>query len=195
MRPTKVAIYTRVSTADQSADLQLEDLRNYCKARDWRIVDTYSDTISGATRSRPELDRMMEDARHHMFDVVLVWKFDRFARSLTHLVTALEEFEHLKIQFISLKDGVDLGSASGRLMFQIVGAMAEFERSLIQERVRAGINTARNKGVRLGRPQVYVPIGKVDTARKLGASWETIAVDLKLPATTVRRAAKKAGVV
>jgi DNA invertase Pin-like site-specific DNA recombinase len=188
MKPIKVAIYTRVSTSEQSADLQLIDLTNYCRGRDWMVFGTYTDTISGATRSRPELNRLMDDARLKLFDVVLVWKFDRFARSLTHLVLALEEFEKLNIQFISLKDQVDLKSASGRLMFQIIGAMAEFERSLIRERVKAGIKSAQSKGVRVGRPRVFVPILKVEDARKRGLSWRAIAKELRLPASTVKRA-------
>lgn len=191
---SKVAIYTRVSTNNQSDDLQLERLKQYCSARGWQIFDIYRDKASGAKRSRPELDRMMQEASDHRFDTVLVWKFDRFARSLSHLIQALEIFESLKIRFISLSDNVDLSTASGRLMFQIVGAMAEFERSLIKERVIAGIGTARKKGVKLGRPRRFVRVSEIESLRKQSKSWSEISREMKVPLTTVKRAARIAGV-
>jgi DNA invertase Pin-like site-specific DNA recombinase len=156
---TRVAIYARVSTANhgQDAGLQTQDLRQFADARGWQLADEYVDAgVSGAKDSRPELNRLMADAKRRRFDVVLVWKLDRFGRSLRHLVNALAEFESLGIAFVSLSDNLDLSTPSGRLMFNIIGAMVEFERALIQERVRAGMRNARAKGHRIGRPRVSV---------------------------------------
>ena len=130
------------------------ELRQFAEARGWKLADEYVDHgVSGSKDSRPELNRLMADAKRRRFDVVLVWKLDRFGRSLRHLVNALAEFESLGIAFVSLSDNLDLSTASGRLMFHIIGAMAEFERALIQERVKAGIRNARAKGRRIGRPR------------------------------------------
>jgi len=152
---TKAAIYARVSTAHNGQDptMQTRELEEYCERRDWEVAGCYVDTgVSGAKDSRPELDRLMFDAHQRRFDAILVWKLDRFGRSLRHLVNALAEFESLGISFVSLRDNLDLSTPSGRLMFQIIGAMAEFERSLIVERVKAGMRNARAKGKRIGRP-------------------------------------------
>jgi DNA invertase Pin-like site-specific DNA recombinase len=133
--------------------MQTRELQEYCKRRGWQVTDCYVDTgVSGAKESRPELNRLMTDAHHCRFDAVLVWKIDRFGRSLRHLVNALAEFEALGIAFVSLRDNLDLSTPSGRLMFQIIGAMAEFERSLIVERVKAGMRNAKSNGKRVGRP-------------------------------------------
>jgi DNA invertase Pin-like site-specific DNA recombinase len=155
MKQLRCVFYVRISTnnGQQNPEVQLNDLRPFAESRGWQLVGEYIDRVSGSKESRPELNRLMADAKQRKFDVVCVWKLDRFARSLKHLVVALAEFESLGVQFVSLKDNLDLTTASGRLMFQIIGAMAEFERSLIQERVRAGLRNARAKGKRLGRPQ------------------------------------------
>ena len=148
---TKAAIYARVSTAHNGQDpaMQTRELEEYCQRRGWEIAGCYVDNgIAGSKESRPELDRLMTDAHQRRFDGVLVWKLDRFGRSLRHLVNALAEFESLGISFVSLRDNLDLSTPSGRLMFQIIGAMAEFERSLIVERVKAGMRNARAKGMR-----------------------------------------------
>ena len=129
----------------------------------------------------------MADARRRRFDAVLVWKLDRFARSLKHLVNALAEFESLGVAFISLRDNLDLSTPAGRLMFQIVGAMAEFERALIQERVKAGLENARNKGKRLGRPPSRVDAVKVAQLRESGASWREISREMRIPLGTLHR--------
>jgi len=140
--------------------MQLAELREYAGRRGWQIVEEFTDQgISGCKESRPALNRLMSDACRRRFDAVLVWKIDRFGRSLKHLVNALAELAALGVAFISLRDNLDLSTPSGRLMFQIIGAMAEFERALIQERVRAGIRNARAKGRRLGRPRVIVDNG------------------------------------
>jgi len=157
MKQIRVAFYVRVSTSNghQNPEVQLNDMRPFAESREWHQVGDYIDQgVSGSKDSRPALNRLMADAKQRKFDVILVWKLDRFARSLKHLVVSLAEFESLGVQFVSLKDNLDLTTASGRLMFQIIGAMAEFERSLIQERVRAGLRNARAKGKRLGRPEV-----------------------------------------
>ena len=152
---TKAAIYARVSTTHNGQDpaMQTRELEEYCERRGWQIFGEYIDAgVSGTKDSRPELNRLMADAHQRRFDAVLVWKLDRFGRSLRHLVNALAEFEALGVAFVSLRDNLDLSTPSGRLMFQIVGAMAEFERSLIVERVKAGMRNARAKGKRIGRP-------------------------------------------
>ena len=154
-RVPQIAIYARVSTANNGQDptMQTRELEEYCQRRGWGIAGTYVDAgVSGAKDSRPELNRLMADAHHRRFSAVLVWKLDRFGRSLRHLVNALAEFEALGVAFISLKDNLDLSTPAGRLMFQIIGAMAEFERSLIVERVKAGMRNAKAKGKRIGRP-------------------------------------------
>jgi DNA invertase Pin-like site-specific DNA recombinase len=151
----RAGLYARVSPVNHGQDpmLQVRELKEYCVRRGWQITGCYIDAgISGSKESRPELDRLMADAHQRRFDAVLVWKLDRFGRSLRHLVSALAEFESLGISFVSLRDNLDLSTPSGRLMFQIIGAMAEFERSLIVERVKAGMRNARAKGKAIGRP-------------------------------------------
>ena len=146
--PKRIALYARVSTSNgqQDPEMQLRELREYAEHRGLTIVGDYIDRMTGSKDSRPSLNRLMADAGQRKFDAVLVWKLDRFGRSLRHLVNALAELEAMGLTFISLRDNLDLSTPSGRLMFQIIGAMAEFERSLIQERVRAGLRNARSKG-------------------------------------------------
>ena len=189
--PIKVALYSRVSTLHgQDPELQLRELRDYAASRGWRIVQEYTDLgVSGSKNSRPALNQLMADAARRRFDAVLVWKLDRFGRSLRHLVNALAEFEALGIAFISLRDNLDLTTPSGRLMFQVIGAMAEFERSLIQERVRAGLRNAKAKGKRLGRPRVAVDETRVQALRGLGVPWRAIAAEMGVGLGTVRRSA------
>jgi len=142
----RVALYARVSTLNhgQNPDLQLGELREYAARRGWQVVEEFTDQgVSGCKESRPALNRLMADACRRRFDAVLVWNIDRFGRSLKHLVNALAELAALGVAFISLRDNLDVSTPSGRLMFQIIGAMAEFERALIQERVRAGLLSPR----------------------------------------------------
>ncbi len=177
----RCGIYARVSTNGHGQDptMQTRELREYCERREWEIVGEYVDTgVSGSKDSRPQLNRLMADAHRRKFDAVLVWKLDRFGRSLKHLVDALAEFEALGVAFVSLKDNLDLSAPAGRLMFQIIGAMAEFERSLIQERVRAGLRNARAKGRKLGRPRVPVDAVKLARLRAEGHSWPSISRQL-----------------
>jgi len=188
---TRAAIYARVSTGHNGQDptMQTRELEEFCQRRGWEVVGCYVDTgISGSEESRPELDRLMADARQRKLDVVLVWKLDRFGRSLKHLVNALAEFEALGITFASLKDNLDLSTPSGRLMFQIIGALAEFERSLIQERVRVGLRNARAKGRKLGRPRVAVDASRIAAVRGQGHSWGTFRRETGIGKGTAQRA-------
>jgi DNA invertase Pin-like site-specific DNA recombinase len=190
MKTERAALYARVSTlAGQSPEMQLVELREYALRRGWNVTEEYVDHgVSGAKESRPALNRLMADAKQRRFDVVSVWKIDRFGRSLKHLVNALAELESLGVAFVSLKDSLDLTTASGRLLFQLVAAMAEFERSLIQERVRAGIRNARAKGRRLGRPPLDVDHGRIARLRANGASLRAISEQLGMSVGSVHRA-------
>jgi DNA invertase Pin-like site-specific DNA recombinase len=190
MKTERVALYARVSTlAGQSPEMQLVELREYAIRRGWNVTEEYVDHgVSGAKESRPALNRLMADAKQRRFDLVAVWKIDRFGRSLKHLVNALAELESLGVAFVSLKDSLDLTTASGRLLFQLVAAMAEFERSLIQERVRAGIRNARAKGRRLGRPRLKVDHGRIARLRANGASLRAISEQLGISVGSVHRA-------
>lgn len=187
----RVALYGRVSTLDKGQDvnLQLNELREHSARRGWSIAGEYVDNgVSGAKESRPELNRLMADAKRRKFDAVVVWKLDRFGRSLKHLVMSLADLESLGIAFVSLRDGFDLSTPSGRLMFQIIGAMGEFERNLIRERVKAGMAHARSKGRKLGRSRVYVDLKVVEARRANGESLRAIARDLGVsPALLVKR--------
>jgi DNA invertase Pin-like site-specific DNA recombinase len=155
----RVGLYARVSTIGngQSPEMQLRELRSYCKRRAWQIASEYVDKgISGAKDSRPDLNRLMADAHKRKFDAVVVWKFDRFARSVSHLLRALETFNALGIGFVSLSESIDTSTPAGKMVFTVLGAVAELERSLIGERVRAGLRNAKAKGVRLGRKPLHV---------------------------------------
>jgi DNA invertase Pin-like site-specific DNA recombinase len=170
--------------------LQVREIREYIERRGWQVAGEYTDMgVSGSKDSRPELNRLMADAKQRRFDAVCVWKLDRFGRSLRHLVNALAELEALGVSFISLKDNLDLSTPSGRLMFQIIGAMAEFERALIQERVKAGLRNAKAKGKRLGRPRVTVDRAQIARLRAEGLSWAAVGERLGVSEGTVRNAA------
>src|SRR5215471_13846310 len=179
MPAARIATYARVSTSggQQDPEMQLRELREYAKHREMTIAGEYVDRMTGSKDSRPALNRLRADACRRKFDAVLIWKLDRFGRSLRHLVNALAELEALGIAFVSLRDNLDLSTPSGRLMFQIIGAMAEFERALIQERVKAGLRNARAKGKRLGRPRVFVDAARVASLRAKGRSWAQIVAE------------------
>jgi DNA invertase Pin-like site-specific DNA recombinase len=162
----RVALYARVSTKQhgQDPETQLMPLREFAAARQFTITREYVDVgISGAKTSRPELDQLMNDARRRGFDGVIVARFDRFARSVKHLVTALDEFNALGVDFISLNESIDTSTPMGRMVFQILGAVAELERSLIRERVQAGVDRAKKQHKRLGRPPRVVDRERVCT--------------------------------
>jgi DNA invertase Pin-like site-specific DNA recombinase len=177
----RVAIYARVSTTNHGQDvsLQTRELEQFAQARGWRLVDSYLDLgISGSKDKRPELDRLMADAHRRKFDVVIVWKFDRFARSVSHLLRALETFNALGIAFVSLSEQMDTTTPTGKMIFTVLGAVAELERSLIAERVRAGLRNARAKGKTLGRPHVAVDDARIGRLRAQGRSIREIADEL-----------------
>jgi len=187
----RTAIYARVSTANngQSPEMQLRELKEYCERRGWKIAGEYVDTgISGAREKRPELDRLMADAHRRRFDAVVVWKFDRFARSVSHLLRALETFKALGIEFVSLSEQVDTSTPTGRMIFTVLGAVAELERNLIAERVRAGLRNARAKGKKLGRPRKAVVRARIASLRRSGASWAEISAQLGIGRGTAYRA-------
>ena len=186
----RAALYARVSTTNgQSPEMQVRELREYCQRRAWKIVEKYVDRgISGKKERRPQLDKLMGDAHRRRFDTVVVWKFDRFARSVSHLLRALETFRSLGIDFVSLSEQMDTSTPTGKMVFTVLGAVAELERSLIAERVRAGLRNARAKGKRLGRPSVAVDAAKIANLRQSGASWRTICGSLGVSRGTARRA-------
>lgn len=209
MNSTKrVALYARVSTAKcekcgkirtehdnhshefkgQDPEVQLRELREYIEHRGWRLTEAYTDAgVSGAKDSRPELNRLMIDAGRRRFDVVIVWRFDRFARSVSHLLRALEQFQALGIDFVSLSENVDTSTPTGKMVFTILGAVAELERSLIVERVKAGIRNARAKGKRIGRPGTKVNPAAVLVLRSEGESVRAIATQLNSSVGNVSR--------
>ena len=186
------ALYARVSTLDQNCEVQLEDLRRYAGKRFASYCEYTDAGVSGTQRHRPQLDALMRDAHKRSFDVVLVWKFDRFARSLKHLIESLDEFNALGIDFISLTEGIDTTTPAGQLLFHIVGAVAQFERDLIAERVRAGMAHARSMGKRIGRPPAAVDVQAISKLRLEGRSLREIARTLNVPVSRVRRALLRA---
>ncbi len=177
----RAAIYARVSTFDQEPENQLAEIRRYIAARGWTAVEYVDRGISGAKDRRPALDRLLIDARRRRFDVVVVWRLDRLGRNLRHLITLLEELQALGIAFVSLNEGIDATTPAGKLQMHILGAIAEFERARIAERVKAGLQRARAQGKRLGRPRkapttIVVPGGSVrEAARVWGVSKSTAA--------------------
>lgn len=173
----KIAIYARISTNNkgQDIDLQLNELRSYALARGWAITTEYTDCLSGAFEARPGFQQLMLAAAAREFDAVLVWKLDRFARSLRHLVNAIDQLQGYNVAFVSLRDNIDLSTPAGRLMFHVIGAMAEFERELFAERVRAGMKNARAKGHRLGRAKSTINHDHIRQLRSQGLSWHEVA--------------------
>lgn len=171
----RAALYLRVSTLDQHPENQLHDLRALAAQRGFQIVGEYTDRISGAKAKRPGLDAMLADARCGKLDVVLVAAFDRLARSVRHFLEVLDELNHLNIEFLSLREQVDTGGPLGRAMIVIIGAIAELERSLIVERVRAGMRRARLEGQRLGRPPLTVDRDALISDRRRGQSLNQLA--------------------
>jgi DNA invertase Pin-like site-specific DNA recombinase len=185
----RVALYARVSTLNgQDPEMQLSELREYASRRGWSITREYVDQgISGSQESRPQLNELVADAHRRKFDAVLVWKIDRFGRSLKHLVNALADLCAYGVAFISFRDNLDLSTPSGRLMFQIIGAMAEFERSLIQERVRAGLRNALAKGKVFGRPRIEIDAIRVAELRREGLSWSQVCRTLSVSKGSAQR--------
>lgn len=187
---SRVALYARVSTLNcQDPEMQLRELREYCQRRGFHILEEYVDKgISGCRERRPALDKLLTDCRKRLVDAVVVYRYDRFARSLRQLVNALEEFRSLGIDFVSLHEGVDTSTPNGRLIFGIFASIAEFERELIRDRVRSGIAAARSRGKRLGRPRVVVNVARIADLRALGRSWAEIKAELGVSKGTAQRA-------
>jgi DNA invertase Pin-like site-specific DNA recombinase len=186
-----VALYARVSTANQGQDpsMQTREIREYCERRGWLLTGQYVDVgISGTKEKRPELDRLMADAHRRRFDAVVVWRFDRFARSVSHLLRALETFKALGVEFVSLSEQVDTSTPTGKMVFTVLAAVAELERSLIVERVRAGLRNARAKGRRLGRPRAIVNVSRLVFLRGQGHSWAQITAETGISKGTAQRA-------
>jgi len=185
----RAAIYSRVSTTDQTTSPQIDELRSYCGRRQWDIAGEYTDVgISGAENSRLGLNRLLADAKRRKFDAVLVYRYDRFARSLRQLVTALCEFEALGIQFVSVHEGVDTSTPNGRLVFGIFASIAEFERELIRTRVKSGMAAAKARGQHMGRPKVQVQAQEIVLLRTRGLSWAAISKQTGIARTTLQRA-------
>ena len=185
----RTALYARVSTNSQETDLQVREFREFCQRRDWTVAGEYIDTgISGSKDRRPELDRLMADARKRKFDCVVVYRYDRFARSLRQLVNALDEFRSLGIEFVSIHEGVDTSTPNGRLVFGIFASIAEFERELIRDRVRSGMRSARARGRKIGRPRTTVNANHIARLRSQGASWRAVCTETGLSAGTAKRA-------
>lgn len=190
----RVAIYARVSTTGngQSPEMQLRELREYVSRRGWQLAGEYTDAgVSGAKERRPQLDALMTAARRRQFDAVVVYRYDRFARSLRHLVNALEEFRALGIDFVSLHEGVDTSTPNGRLVFGIFASIAEFERELIRGRVKSGLAAAKARGKRLGRPRKLLDASRIAILRAQGLSWRAAAAKLGVSERSVRRASGK----
>jgi DNA invertase Pin-like site-specific DNA recombinase len=183
----RIGIYARVSTKDQSCEMQLRDLRAYCTARQLEVVREYVDLgQSGTKDSRPQLNALMDDARKRRLDAVLCWRFDRFARSTKHLLCALEEFRSLGLGFISYQENIQTDSPIGQALFVIIAAVAQLERDLICERVTAGIRNARANGKRLGRPRQYVDPDSIRELQASGLSLRQVAAQLNVGYGTVR---------
>ena len=203
----RIALYARVSTSKcekcgkrqsdhealdheyrgQDSEVQLRELREYVDLRGWQITEICTDSVSGTKNSRPGLDKLMGDAARRRFDVLVVWRFDRFARSVSHLLRALEQFQALGIDFVSLSEHVDTSTPTGKMIFTVLGAVAELERSLIVERVKAGLRNARAKGKKLGRPRADVRESEIEGLRASGASWRAIAKEMGVGVGTVHR--------
>jgi DNA invertase Pin-like site-specific DNA recombinase len=178
---------------NQNPEVQLAELREHAARRGWEIVGEYIDEgFSGARERRPELDRLWVDCRRRKVDAVVVYRYDRFARSLRHLVNALEEFRALGIDFVSLHEGVDTSTPNGRLVFGIFASIAEFERELLRSRVRSGLAAAVVRGVRLGRPKRTVDAAQIATLRASGASWREVAERMGIGVGTAVRALQQA---
>jgi DNA invertase Pin-like site-specific DNA recombinase len=184
-----VAIYERVSTEGQSVEMQDIDLKRYCEQRRLSIYHIYIDHgVSGTRERRPALDQLMADARKRKFDLVLVWRFDRFARSTKHLITALEELHHLGIEFISYQENIDTSSPLGKAMFVIVAAIAELERNIIVERIKGGLRRAKAMGRRIGRPGLQMDNERIMKLKTQGLSIRAIAKQVGASPSYVHKA-------
>lgn len=184
----RIALYARVSTMEQFTECQLLDLRRYVADRGWNIYREYCDEVTGTKDSRPALNKLMNDARKRKFDVILVWRFDRFARSTRHLINALEEFRNLGIDFVSFQENIDTSSPLGAAIFTIISAVAQLEKDIISERVKAGLRRAKQNGKTLGRPRCKFDIKKVKELRAQGLTLAAIGKKFSSSGPTIYRA-------
>jgi len=188
-----VAIYARVSTDKQKVDMQIRELRQFAKRTGWTIYQEYIDqSFTGANINRPAFQKMMEAARKRKFNILLVWKLDRLSRSLKDLINTLDTLGTCGVDFISYDNNLDTSTPTGKLVFQIVGAVAEFEKDIIRERVIAGLVNARSKGKRLGRPPIPRPtLEKAKEMRSQKISFREIGRTLGIDEGTIRKRFKK----
>jgi DNA invertase Pin-like site-specific DNA recombinase len=185
----KVAAYLRVSTNDQNTDTQLHAIQSYCKMQNWELTETYTDVgISGVVDKRPELDRLKEDVRKSQIDILVVWKFDRLARSTMNLLECLKLFQTNNTSFVSVTEGIDTSTAVGKMVLTMIGAISVFERDILRERVKAGIDRARSEGVQLGRPRKGFDVTQAFKLRNDGWSYKRIAKELKVGVGTIYNA-------
>ena len=192
MKRKTAAIYARVSTDKQKAEMQVVELKNYVKRRGLNLGQTYIDQgYTGGNMQRPAFGQMMDDAHKRAFDVLIVWKLDRLSRSLKDLITTLETLGSLGVDFISYDNSLDTSTPTGKLVFHVVGSVAEFERDIIKERVRAGLANARRNGKRLGRPSILAKVSpKIYILKEKGLSNRAIAIRVGVGEATVRRTLK-----
>jgi DNA invertase Pin-like site-specific DNA recombinase len=191
----RVALYARVSTEMQTTDNQLVELRRYAEARGWAVHQEYTDHISGSKESRPALDAMLKDAKRRRFDAVVCWRLDRLGRNLRHLILLLDELQALGVSFVSLAEGIDATTPAGKLQLHILGAIAEFERGRIRERVMAGLARAKAQGKRLGRPISAAPVERLAAVAHLphGRAAQALGISKTTIKEWRRRAGKGAG--
>jgi DNA invertase Pin-like site-specific DNA recombinase len=187
----RAAFYLRVSTVDQHPETQLLDLRQMAAQRGYEVVAEFTDRISGTKARRPALDQMMADARRGRFEVILVWACDRIARSTRHLLEALDELNRIGVEFVSFRENIDTGGPLGRAIVVIIGAIAELERSLIVERVRAGMRRARLDGQRIGRTPLILDSAAIQQDRHRGQSIRQIAKGHSVSTATIQRVLRK----
>ena len=191
MKTQKVAIYVRVSTSGQTVENQEREILAHCQRQGWTIHKVYRDEgFSGAVAVRPALTEMLADARLGRFNLLVVWKIDRLARSISHLLEVLTELKGLGIGFVSLTEAINTETAQGRMLCSFLAAIAEFERELIQERVRSGIARARSQGIAIGRPRRGFDVAKAMELKNQGLGYKQIAKSLNVPRSTIHRALK-----
>jgi DNA invertase Pin-like site-specific DNA recombinase len=183
----RAALYMRVSTLDQHPETQLHDLRQMAAQRDYEIINEYTDKASGVKARRPGLDQMLADARRGRFDVLLVWASDRIARSVRHYLEVLDELSRLNIEYVSFRENIDTGGPLGRAIVVIIAAIAELERSLIVERVRAGMRRAQLEGTHIGRLPLTLDHEAIQRERCQGQSLRQIAKGHRISTATVQR--------
>ena len=192
---TRAGLYVRVSSGSQDTKAQESALRTYAQSRGWSVVHVYADKISGARDSRPALDALMAACRQRKLDIALVWKFDRWGRSLRHLIASMEELKRLGVAFVSATEGIDTTVPSGELVFAVIAALAQFERTLIGERVKAGIAEAKRNGKRLGRPPIRplsaAEVQKIRAARRKGATLRRLASEFRTSLWAVHQACRR----